>query len=959
MRAISRWLGLSLCGLGWVMLAADSPQWIWREGERRAGQRAAFSRTFNLQAAPRQALLRVLSDGCAVAVRVNGIPMLSEQAGEVRREVDVARWLNAGSNTVALTARARLAAPAVAARLAVDGKLTLATSRQWAKKVVELGDISSDIWTQATPVNIDVFDDYTQWKRAQTFGKGTDPAAFQVPPGCSVELLRSAAQGEGSWVSLAFDPEGRLTIAREDKGLLRVVFGPKHRSITKIETINNTLRECRGLLYAHGALYANANNSKALYRLRDTNGDGEFDEEKLLKTTGGGVGHGRNDLALGPDGRIYAIHGDSVDLPDGVPDRTSPFRERRRGSKVREGFVMATDKDGQEWEIITAGLRNPYGIAFNPEGEAFTYDADAEFDMGSPWYRPTRVAHLRSGADFGWRAVTGSWPPYYPDHPDNAQPSLDIGKGSPTGVKFGTGSHFPAAYQRALFILDWTYGRIIAVHLVPQGAGYSGVAEVFLRGRPLNVTDLAFGPDGAMYFITGGRKTQSALYRVTYRGPDGQPPTMTPQQQARHIHAREARAQRRKLEAFHRSVGKDVLGEIWRGLGSADPALRYAARTALEHQPVALWRERAVKEQRLPTGLTAWTALMRNGKNLMPTEIFYQLTDGPWNALTPGQKQEALWLMHQCLGRDVRRQFAKDRVWATRFPDASPVVNAELARLLSRLGVPEAVPKILKQLAEETDQARRLHYLFVLRQARAGWTPEHRREYFTALREAGKTLGGAGMPKFVRQIRDDALAVLPAEEKQALSALLKEPEPAGPPPEAAGRKFVKNWKLADLTGVLAAVGRERDYENGKKMFSAALCVMCHRVGPMGRAMGPDLTAVGQRFGRRDLLEAILNPSKAIAENHQLEVITMTDGTSVAGRVVPQLDFRLPELLVATDPLKPDVVVKVDKKRIHKRERSPVSLMPPGLLNTLSRSDVLDLLAFLEAGGRKGAPAFKE
>lgn len=86
---------------------------------------------------------------------------------------------------------------------------------------------------------------------------------------------------------------------------------------------------------------------------------------------------------------------------------------------------------------------------------------------------------------------------------------------------------------------------------------------------------------------------------------------------------------------------------------------------------------------------------------------------------------------------------------------------------------------------------------------------------------------------------------------------------------------------------------------------------------------------------------------------------MTDGTSVAGRVVPQLDFRLPELLVATDPLKPDVVVKVEKKRIHKRERSPVSLMPPGLLNTLSRSDVLDLLAFLEAGGRKGAPAFKE
>ena len=48
--------------------------------------------------------------------------------------------------------------------------------------------------------------------------------------------------------------------------------------------------------------------------------------------------------------------------------------------------------------------------------------------MGSPWYRPTRVVHLAPGADFGWRGVTGKWPPYYPDHPDNAVPNLDIGE---------------------------------------------------------------------------------------------------------------------------------------------------------------------------------------------------------------------------------------------------------------------------------------------------------------------------------------------------------------------------------------------------------------------------------------------------------------------------------------------------------------------------------------------------
>ena len=85
-----------------------------------------------------------------------------------------------------------------------------------------------------------------------------------------------------------------------------------------------------------------------------------------------------------------------------------------------------------------AGLRNPFGVAFNPAGDLFTYDADAEFDMGTPWYRPTRIVQLLTGADYGWRGVTGKWPPYFADHPDNAPATLDIGRGSPTAVAFGT-----------------------------------------------------------------------------------------------------------------------------------------------------------------------------------------------------------------------------------------------------------------------------------------------------------------------------------------------------------------------------------------------------------------------------------------------------------------------------------------------------------------------------------------
>jgi hypothetical protein len=91
---------------------------------------------------------------------------------------------------------------------------------------------------------------------------------------------------------------------------------------------------------------------------------------------------------------------------------------------------------------------------------------------------------------------------------------IDIGLSSPTGIYFGYGSEFPKKYQNALYILDWSYGRIIAVHMSKSGVTYTAEQEDFVTGRPLNVTDGCIGPDGAMWFTTGGRGTQSGLYRV-------------------------------------------------------------------------------------------------------------------------------------------------------------------------------------------------------------------------------------------------------------------------------------------------------------------------------------------------------------------------------------------------------------------------------------------------------------
>ena len=165
---------------------------------------------------------------------------------------------------------------------------------------------------------------------------------------------------------------------------------------------------------------------------------------------------------------------------------------------------------------MLAGFRNAYDFDFNSEGELFTFDSDMEWDWGLPWYRPTRVNHCVTGAEFGWRSGSAVWPEYYPD---SLPATINIGVGSPTGVKFGRGKNFPGDYRQALYILDWSYGRIFAVHLKPHGASYTAEAEVFVKGKPLNLTSLQFAKDGSMYFITGGRGTPVWIIpAVTYAG---------------------------------------------------------------------------------------------------------------------------------------------------------------------------------------------------------------------------------------------------------------------------------------------------------------------------------------------------------------------------------------------------------------------------------------------------------
>ena len=199
-------------------------------------------------------------------------------------------------------------------------------------------------------------------------------------------------------------------------------------------------------------------------------------------------------------------------------------RGHNRGVLAPGGIIYKVDRDGKDFEVYANGFRNIFDAAFNHDGELFTYDADMEYDFNAPWYRPTRINHVTSGAEVGWRNGAGKRPPFYAD---SLPATLDIGPGSPTGVTFGYGAKFPVKYQNALYVLDWSWGKLYAVHLRPEGSSYTATKEEFVTGAPLPITDAIIHPDdGAMYFTIGGRKVQSGLYRVTYVGDESTDPVV-------------------------------------------------------------------------------------------------------------------------------------------------------------------------------------------------------------------------------------------------------------------------------------------------------------------------------------------------------------------------------------------------------------------------------------------------
>jgi cytochrome c len=175
------------------------------------------------------------------------------------------------------------------------------------------------------------------------------------------------------------------------------------------------------------------------------------------------------------------------------------------------------------------------------------------------------------------------------------------------------------------------------------------------------------------------------------------------------------------------------------------------------------------------------------------------------------------------------------------------------------------------------------------------------------------------------------------------------------------RPFVRDWAMEDLVGSLGELDAGRSFERGKMLFQAASCASCHKMGKDGGTLGPDLTEVGKRMAKQPmprvaLLRELLEPSAVIDEKYRTYVVTLDDGTQKAGVITEQTDQAI---RLAANPAVPDERIVLPRERIEALHKSDVSMMPAGLVSTLTREEVLDLLAYLEAGGDPTHRAFKK
>ncbi len=542
---------------------APKAEWIWAASvpTNEASRGSVYFRKSIQLAILEKAQLQIGAND-AYEVYVNGRRVGAGNQSEQIDTIDVTNYVKPGDNIIAVRAENTEGSTAgLFARLYAkprgEGWRGLGTSETWlASTALQSGwqtaQFNDATWTNARLLNSNTSIPVPM-QTVATKARLTDNPSMEEPPivpsslpkitsvkqerfstveGFVVdEVLHSEATG--SLVAMAFNEFGHIVASREGGPLLLIYDADKDGKPERVRTYSDRVSNIQGILPLNGDVFVTGDGDKGngLYRLVDQNRDGTLEDATLIVRFRGAKGeHGAHQIALGPDGMLYVIIGNHVQV-DGTVDPTSPYRNiyegdlvqprqedpsgHAQGVKAPGGTLIRVDLSGDQVQVVAGGFRNAYDLAFHPTGTIFVHDSDMEADIGTTWHRSTSLFQIVEGGEYGWRSGWANQPEHYFDR----MPSLlSTGRSSPTGAVVYNHNVYPKEYHQNLFLADWSEGRILRVDSRSGSSKPLGKPETFVSGQPMNITDLDVAPDGNIYFCTGGRGTSGGIYRVRWTG---------------------------------------------------------------------------------------------------------------------------------------------------------------------------------------------------------------------------------------------------------------------------------------------------------------------------------------------------------------------------------------------------------------------------------------------------------
>ena len=346
---------------------------------------------------------------------------------------------------------------------------------------------------------------------------------IKLPSGFSIELYAENVTGARS---MTLAPDGTLFVGTRQNVVYAVVDRNRDKKADEVLTVASGLTSPNGVAFRDGALYV-AEISRVsrfdgvLDFVKVPGGKGPAPRQAIvLDKLPSDFMHGWKYLAFAPDGLLYF----QVGAPGNILERPDPYAS-----------ILRVKPDGSGMEIFARGVRNSVGMAWHPDTRELWFTDNGRDALGDEQPNDELNHAPKTGLHFG-----------YPYCHEGAILDPEFGKGkscadytppaqklgphvAALGLKFYTGSMFPAEYRKQLFIVNhgsWNctpaaghtgYRLMVARLEGNRVAKYDVFAEGWLQGgreawgQPVDLLEL---PDGSL-LVSDDRA--GVIYRITYK----------------------------------------------------------------------------------------------------------------------------------------------------------------------------------------------------------------------------------------------------------------------------------------------------------------------------------------------------------------------------------------------------------------------------------------------------------